>query len=285
MNPRRERFLRFPGGLAKAVTLSYDDGVIQDRRLASMLKEAGMKCTFNINSGIFTPEDAASTSRRMTLKQCLETYDPQYFEVANHGYNHMTLPALDPATVCWQVSEDRKNLETIFNRRITGMAYPNGPTNEDVIDVLAACGIDYCRITGNTEKMTLPQTEREWLRLPPTCHHRAANLQQLCKTFLEKPVSSNPLWFYLWGHSYEFDDNNNWEIMEGFVETMRDHGDIWYATNGEIFEAWKNFRRLETSADGSAVYNPTCSTVWFANNKGAVYSVAPGETLTYIKEV
>ena len=32
----RSVFLRYPGGAAKAVTFSYDDGVRQDRRLAGI---------------------------------------------------------------------------------------------------------------------------------------------------------------------------------------------------------------------------------------------------------
>ena len=45
--------LVFPGGKSKAFTLSYDDGVVQDRRLAELLRSRGLKCTFNIGSGLF----------------------------------------------------------------------------------------------------------------------------------------------------------------------------------------------------------------------------------------
>ena len=37
--------LVFPGGKGKACTFSYDDGVVQDRRLAELLRRYGMKCT------------------------------------------------------------------------------------------------------------------------------------------------------------------------------------------------------------------------------------------------
>ena len=40
-------FMRYPGGLTKAVTFSYDDGVRQDRRLAELFTRCGMKATFN----------------------------------------------------------------------------------------------------------------------------------------------------------------------------------------------------------------------------------------------
>ena len=37
----------------KALTFSYDDGVTQDKRLIKILNKYGLKCTFNINSGLF----------------------------------------------------------------------------------------------------------------------------------------------------------------------------------------------------------------------------------------
>ena len=44
----RYQFLRYPGGLCKAVTLSYDDGAKADARLAETLNRYGLKCTFNL---------------------------------------------------------------------------------------------------------------------------------------------------------------------------------------------------------------------------------------------
>ena len=43
--------LLFPGYKRKAFTLSYDDGVIQDRKLVNLLNRYQIKGTFNI---IFT---------------------------------------------------------------------------------------------------------------------------------------------------------------------------------------------------------------------------------------
>lgn len=34
----------------KAVTFSYDDGVVQDTRLINLLNKYNLKCTFNLNS-------------------------------------------------------------------------------------------------------------------------------------------------------------------------------------------------------------------------------------------
>jgi peptidoglycan/xylan/chitin deacetylase (PgdA/CDA1 family) len=51
--------MRWPNFKRKAVTLSYDDGVSADKRLIPILDKNGLKCTFNINSGMFAQEEGA----------------------------------------------------------------------------------------------------------------------------------------------------------------------------------------------------------------------------------
>lgn len=38
-----------PDGRFKALTLSFDDGRVQDRRLVTLLNRCGIKATFNLN--------------------------------------------------------------------------------------------------------------------------------------------------------------------------------------------------------------------------------------------
>ena len=67
-------FMRFPGGRAKALTLSYDDGVVQDIRLIDIMRRHGLKGTFNINSECYAPEDPSYTGRRMMKKQIVAKF-------------------------------------------------------------------------------------------------------------------------------------------------------------------------------------------------------------------
>ena len=85
--------------------------------------------------------------------------------------------------------------------------------------------------------------------------------------------------FYLWGHSYEFDNDDNWHVIEEFCKYVGNKDDIWYATNMEIYTAWADYMKLETSADGSMIFNPTCRSVWIANNKNEVFEILPGQTI------
>ena len=79
---------------------------------------------------------------------------------------------------------------------------------------------------------------------------------ELADRFLELKPRYQPQVFYVWGHSYEFHDNDNWYIIEDFCRKMADKDDIWYATNMEIYYAWLDYTMLESSADGT---QPQCS--------------------------
>ena len=274
------RFLRFPGGKSRALTLSYDDGVIQDLRFIEIMKKYGLKGTFNINAGLFSPEDKVfppnQIHRRMKASEILKAYPEEFCEVACHGYTHPWLEQCDPANATAEVLEDRRSLEAMFDRRIQGMAYPYGTFSDQVVEILKNCGICYSRTTVSTEKFSIPT---DWLRLPATCHHNNPRLMELVDQFLTESRYPQARLFYLWGHTYEFDTNNNWQVMEEFAAKISGHEDIWYATNMEIYDVCKDFDRLESTADGHIVYNLNARTVWFADRNNQVYKVEPGETV------
>ncbi|MBQ3115654.1 MAG: polysaccharide deacetylase family protein [Clostridia bacterium] len=259
-------FLRFPDFKEKALTLSYDDGVRQDKRLISILDKYGIKATFNINAGLFNDKRDSETVGRMTKEEAVELYSNSVHEIANHGYKHLHWSVFNDATVVNDVIKDRSTLESIFGRVIKGMAYPNGSINctETTVDILKKCGINYARTTQNTEKFDIPT---DWLKMGATCHHNNPKLMQLAEEFLDSTPkkyfwANTPKLFYLWGHSYEFDNNNNWEVIEKFCEFVGGKEDVWYATNGEIYDYVTAFDRLEFSVDESLVYNPSAVDVY-----------------------
>ncbi|MBO5323770.1 MAG: polysaccharide deacetylase family protein [Oscillospiraceae bacterium] len=271
-------FMRFPGGKVKVVTLSYDDNVEADVRLVQTMKKYGLKGTFNINSGQFPPEGSVGSMgcghRRLTVKQSTELHKDSGMEIACHGVTHPFLDHL-PASVCVQeVLEDRKRLEEIYGGIVRGLAYPFGTYNDDVVAALKACGIAYARAVVSTEKFDLPS---DWLRWAGTCHHGNPKLMKLAQRFVEDKRNWTPMVFYLWGHSYEFDDNDNWNIIEEFGEYIGGREDIWYATNIEIYDYVTAWKQMIYSADGSVAYNPT-NTELFIKTAAGVFSLLPGET-------
>lgn len=253
-----ERFMRFPGGKAKALTLSYDDGVKQDERFIKILNSHGIKGTFNLNSGRF------GTGRRLTEDEVKALYTDSGMEVAMHGFNHAWPNAIFGAELYKEFILDKENLENLFGKVVRGMAYAYGVYTDEVIALLKEMGIAYARTIENTRSFNLPT---DWLRLKPTCHHKDEKLNDLLEYFLSINPNSyynkNPLLFYLWGHTYEFDDNNNWNIIEDFCAKMGKREDIWYATNIEVYDYVKAYESLSFSSDNSLVFNPSTIDVYF----------------------
>ena len=270
--------IRYPGFVSKALTLSYDDGTYHDARMMQILDKYGIKCTFNLNSGAFAePEPDKPTRRQMNREECVALYTGCGHEIAAHTVSHPDLTQLPAGTVAWEVIRDREELENTVGTIIRGMAYPFGTTNDDVVEELRRSGIVYSRTVESHHGFELPQ---DWLRLGATCHHKDPMLDQLCDKFL----AMNPVWklqmFYLWGHSYEFEEAEHWELLENFCKKMGGRQDIWYATNIEIYDYLQAAHRLQASADGKRVYNPTAIPVYIRANR-VDYVLQPG-TVTEI---
>ena len=272
-------YIRFKDGKRKALTLSYDDGVVQDIRLAEIMKKNGIKGTFNINSGTYLDEETVREENygRMKLSESKVLYTNSGNEVAVHAYTHPRLELLDTTEVLSEVIEDRKSIEKEYGTIARGMAYPFGTYSDKVIEALKMCGICYSRTTKATESFGLPEN---WLTLDPTCHHNNPRLMELAKQFVEEDPRWGGVWmFYLWGHSYEFDDNDNWNVIEEFCEYMGGRDDIWYATNIEIYDYVKAYENLQTSVDKKIIHNPSNTDVW-AEHNGKVIKIKAGETVT-----
>lgn len=266
--------MKFNNGKSKALTLSYDDCVVQDIRLMEILDKQGIKATFNINTGMYLPEDGVREGTNFKLKrsEAKNLYTGSGHEVAVHTVTHPHLETLSRNEVVAQVVDDRKNIEQQYGILPRGMAYPYGTYTQEVMDTLQTCGIGYARTVTSTEGFELPLN---WLAWHPTCHHNHPDLMKFAEKFVEGAPEGNWL-FYLWGHSYEFDIHNNWGVMENFARFMGGREDIWYATNMEIYDYATAFEKLQFSGDGNAVYNPSAITLWFAH-RGKTYRVKGGE--------
>ena len=91
-----------PDGRFKALTLSFDDGRVQDRRLVTLLNRCGIKATFNLNSG-------EQGENRLPLCEYAALYAGH--EIAAHGVRHPGMTAAPLPLAAQQVLEDRRALE------------------------------------------------------------------------------------------------------------------------------------------------------------------------------
>lgn len=258
-------FLVFPDGKEKALTLSYDDGVDTDIRMVGLMEKYGVKCTFNLNSGLFSKEDAVRAKDQihfhLSKSQAKALYVHPLCEVATHTYSHPQLYGMPESVLMKEIVDDRVELENIFGGVVRGHAYPFGHCNDTIVDIWAKAGIAYARTVWSHHTFQLPD---EWLKWNPTCHHNDVRFAELTEKFADEKVSDGEDgWlFYLWGHTYEFRANDNWNVIENFFEKVSDNDDVWYATNMEVYEYVNAWHSLVYSANGECVYNPTAKDVW-----------------------
>lgn len=266
-------YLCFPNGRRKALTLSYDDGRIEDRRLVSIFNRYGLKATFHLNSGYLEGKDIEEESRygkRISAGEAAALY--QGHEIACHTVTHPTMERTPFSNLIGQIMEDRMALERLAGYPVCGFSYPNGSSSDEIKGLLKNLGIEYARTVGNTDGFAMPKDFMEW---KATCHH-SHRLLELTEEFLSRDKDQLLELMYVWGHSYEFTRDDNWELIEEFAAKAGGRKEIWYAANIEIVRYKQAFDRLIFMADSSAVYNPSSISVWL-DVDGSVIEAVPGK--------
>jgi peptidoglycan/xylan/chitin deacetylase (PgdA/CDA1 family) len=278
----------FKDGKHKCLTLSYDDGKIEDYRLLELFKKYNIKATFNLNSSI-------KDSKHIPQNEWRELYKDH--EVAVHTMTHPTMERCSTYQICEELIEDKNNLEHIMGRPVRGLAFPNGSYNEEIINMAKSLGFKYARVAGDKYAnicsakffakeaegpillgdetgFGMPQDFMHWL---PTCHHNH-HLVSLGKDFTELSKKQYLYMMYVWGHSFEFERNNNWEVMEEFCKIISNRDDIWYATNIEVVEYDEAFKNLQFFDRNEYVYNPSAQSVWVVINNEKIVELKGGTT-------
>jgi len=257
----------FPHGKFKVLTMSYDDGRAADRRLVDIFNKHGIKGTFHINGGMLGQGD------RIGADEIAELY--QGHEVSAHTLTHPTIARCSKEQLVYEIMEDRKRLEELVGYPVRGMSYPNGSYSRQIIDMLPHLGMEYARTVHSTGHFALPDDPLEW---KATCHHKR-DLLSLGEQFLALHKSQYLYMMYVWGHSYEFDNDNNWDLIEDFCRLMGGQDDIWYATNIEYIDYMNAFRRLQFSASQDFVHNPSYQSVWLHVDGRGIVEVKGGTTV------
>jgi len=263
--------MTFPEGKHKVLTMSYDDGKASDRRLVEIFNRYGIKGTFHLNSGLF------GTGDRIPENEVAELY--RNHEISVHTVTHPTIARSPKEQLLHEILEDRKNLERITDYTVRGMSYPNGSYNSYIKELLPYLGIEYSRTVNSTGDFSIPDDLLEW---NPTCHHNK-ELMQRADDFLNLHKKQYLYMMYVWGLSYEFDNDQNWDLIEHFCEYVGNREDIWYATNIEIVDYMTAFKNLKFSASSQFVFNPSAMSVWLSVDE-KIFEVKGGSQLLLTEE-
>ena len=152
-------YICFPGGRHKVLTMSFDDGRVEDRRLVELFNRYGVRGTFNLNAGLLLDD-------RVPPSEWRDLY--RGHEVACHTCLHPTIARSPLDQVARQILEDRQGLESVMGYPVRGLAYPNGSWTPEIAAMLPSLGIRYARVVGDTHDLASPNDFMTW---KSTCHH------------------------------------------------------------------------------------------------------------------
>ena len=213
----------------KSVTFSFDDGVKQDVQLVELFNKYGVKCTFNLNTGLANEKCRwvykGVDVIHMNKTDMLDLYKGH--EVAVHSLTHPFLEKLDEDKIYEQVYQDKCNLEDWYGEEVVGMAYPYGTYDERVLDIVKRCGIKYARTIQNTNEFT-PQSDL--LQFKANCCFTNPNLHEIIDRFLASESNQKQV-LYIWGHSYQLGVDMSWEDFENVCKKLTSAKDLVFETN------------------------------------------------------
>ena len=241
----------YPGGRLKAVTFSYDDGVIEDRELVKIFNSYNIKATFNVSLGRAVKRPAVFIQPQ-EMKELYKNH-----EIASHGFMHKTMTKQSDKALEAEIADNQKAIAELMGSAPPGFAYPYGcyTTQESpdrIFKALKRHNLRYARICKRKKDFDLPLN---WLAWTPNGHHKMGN--SVCKRYLKfKPQKMSVC--YIWGHSYEFvRPAPCWEIIENICKTIANKPDIWYATNWEIARYVQACEAAEKASKYPEIVNPT----------------------------
>ncbi|MFB9327117.1 polysaccharide deacetylase family protein [Paenibacillus aurantiacus] len=260
------KFDRFPGGLRKAAAFSFDDGRDHDRRLVASMNQYGLKGTFHLNSGVLGRDG------HVRPDEVAELYKGH--EVSAHTVGHPFLEQSPDDQIVHEIMTDREALEGLAGYPVRGMSYPFGTYDDRVAALLPALGIEYARTIRSHGGFELPADPLRW---HPTCHHKG--MIEAAERFLQSLPYRNKMELLLvWGHSFEFESDGNWDLMDRVGELLQGQESVWHATMSEILAYRRALGALRFSADRRLAHNPSAIDVWFSADDEPV-KVGAGEMI------
>ncbi len=268
----------YPFGKVKAFNVTYDDGVLQDVCFVELLNKYNLKGTFNLNSGLMENEfewthESGLVVKRLPKEKVLSLYKGH--EIASHTLTHTFLEGKSEAEIMFELKEDKKNLENLFQREIKGFAVPFDYYSELIEECAKKSGFEYIRISEETLSFK-PQTD--YYRWKATVFHLDESLIKLAADFIN--TDAELAVFQIVGHSYDLDTENMWDKIEDIFKAVSTQDDILPMTTIEIIDYLKAMEKVKIT--DSYIINNSSESLWFLVN-GEIEELKPESKMKITK--
>lgn len=230
----------YPGGKARAFTVTYDDGVLQDVRFVELCNKYGIRGTFNLNSELMRREfawthESGMVVRRLPESAALRLYDGH--EVASHSLTHPYFEGKPRAFILREMGEDRENLERLFGREVRGFAAPFDYWSPLMAGCARVCGFEYARISRESRSYE-PSTD--YYNWPAGIFHLSPELDDFVDGFLT--TKTELALCQIAGHTYDLDAENRWGRLEDIFRRVSACDDVAFMSTIDIVRHLKKVR-------------------------------------------
>jgi peptidoglycan/xylan/chitin deacetylase (PgdA/CDA1 family) len=216
------------------ITTSWDDGHPLDLKLAELLRKYGIPATFYIPLD-YRGERLTSASQVREIAMDLD--------IGGHTYHHVNLTSVSEQEALQEISDGKKRLEDIVDRKLLSFCYPYGYTNSRVSAIVKEAGFLGARTTGLLSRRiqdpftikTTVYAARQW----PTHLFKESFFARDRRFFyfvvknglflqpwhrialetLKFVVENGGVW-HMWGHSWEIDENDDWAHLESVLREI-----------------------------------------------------------------
>ena len=223
------------------LTTSWDDGHPLDLRIAGLLAKHGLRGTF------YVPLE----NSRPTLSVAQIHDLAASFEIGAHTVHHRILTELSDDEARAEVFESKARIEEITSKPCRAFCFPSGRFTRAHIHMLVGAGFSSAR-TVELLSIEFP-SERDGIAMIPTTvqahpHSSWSYMRNTLKrskytalsrfllfdnyaqgwesvaTALLCRAAKNGGAFHLWGHSWEIEENHQWQALERVLEAMAEAG-------------------------------------------------------------
>jgi len=250
------------GAKEKYVTISVDDGHPTDLRTVDLLHQYGLTATFyvpgtNHERVVMTPAQIRDIDRQ--------------FEVGSHTMSHIRLTLMSGERARQEVMDGKKFSEDTLGHEVVGFCYPGGKFNRRIEGYVEEAGFlagrtcryfrnDYSSNPFSWDISTYANTYPAYVQVRHCLlEYNFRGAYEYLTTFKARvpwvaqficaldDVSRNGGMAHLYFHSWEIDQNGEWDKLESLFKIIAQYSQVKPVTNEFLYRRWHEKRRQVSS--------------------------------------
>lgn len=227
------------------VTTSWDDGHILDYKLASLLHKYRVPGTFYV-----APKNLELPQQERLRSSDLQAFS-RHFEIGGHTLSHLRLTTVSDRVAAREISEGKDALEQVIGAPLRCFCYPGGEYRRQHPTMVRDAGFDLARtvrrgVTGISPRYETHTTVHAYrhlvdypdaLRLAGGNPKKAGpiywNWDKMAMTLFDRVLRTGGV-YHLWGHSWEIEQNKDWQRLERVLSYISNRPKVKYVDNGQL---------------------------------------------------